>query len=91
MSDSIRNISRRDLTAPSAASGNWAFEAVNAGSLARIADATEKMSVRYDQLVEDRDRYKRWYDDERARNKKLRNRVAGLQGAFGRIKKKLSR
>lgn len=62
-------------------------EQINVGSLQRIADAAEKMAQNYTSLIEELDRYKRWYEEERKRSQKLRNRVAGLQGAFRRFRK----
>lgn len=59
------------------------------GCLQRIANAVEVMSVRYTDLIDERDRYKRWYEEERARNKKLRYRITGLRGAITRLKGKL--
>ncbi len=64
------------------------FEAINAGSLQRIADATEKMAQNYVKLEndykymrEDRDRY-------RARYEKELKRSAAYRGVINRMKKK---
>ena len=62
------------------------LEQVNCGSLLRIADAAEKMAASYDQLREERDRYKRWYEREQADNKRLRRSNAALRGHLKRAK-----
>lgn len=70
--------------------GSITSERINVGSLQRIADAVEKMSGSYNNLIEERDRYKRWYEEERTRSKKLRNQLAGTQGHVTRLRNKLT-
>lgn len=65
-----------------------ALDHLKIGCLQRMADALEKMSGSYSSLIEDRDRYKRWYEEERARNKKLWHRNIGLRGAITKLKRK---
>lgn len=71
---------------------NWSshstIEEINAGSLQRIADATEKMAQNYTKLEndykfmrEDRDRY-------RARLESELKRTAAYRGIINRMKKK---
>lgn len=67
--------------------GNDSIEHINAGSLQRIADATEKMAASYDSMRNDRDRYKRWYEDERARRQKRDRQIASLRGVITRLKR----
>ncbi len=38
-------------------------------------------------LIEERDRYERWYEDERKEKLRLYRRVASLKGAITRLKK----
>ena len=61
-------------------------EHINAGSLQRIADATEKMAVNHVQLMFDRDRYKSYYETERATSKRLRNENNALRSVISRLK-----
>jgi ribosomal protein S17E len=63
-------------------------EHLRTGCLQRIADAVEKVAANYQRLIDDRDQYKRWYEQERASSKRLANRVAGLRGAITRLKRK---
>lgn len=71
---------------------NWngenALEAINTGSLQRIADATEKMASNYIQLQNDRDMYKRWYDCEKAEKEALYRKVSALKGVITKLKKR---
>jgi hypothetical protein len=75
--------------------GNWTstgtVESINAGSLQRIADATEKMAGSYIALQADRDRYKKWYE-ERGEVVAQRNAtIAGLRGHNTRLKNQLAK
>ena len=72
---------------------NWnstgAIEHINAGSLQRIADATEKMAGNYVRMENDLERYKRWYEAERKLTAQLLKSNASLRGHFKRLKKSL--
>lgn len=57
------------------------------GALMRIADATEKMASSYTSLQNDRDMYKRWYQEGNVRNQKMARRIAALQGVITKMKK----
>jgi len=59
---------------------------IDTGSLLRIADAVEKMAQNIIELEADRDRYKLWYEREKALRKKCKNCVAGLRGAITKLK-----
>lgn len=63
-------------------------EHIQLGAVLRIADACEKMAANHQQLLNDRDRYERWYELEKTSNKRLQNRISGLKGYIKRIKKK---
>lgn len=67
------------------------YEAINAGSLQRIADATELMARSYVALIEERDRYKRWYEEERAVSARQRGRIRSLRGVITRLKPKAAK
>jgi len=57
------------------------------GCLLRIADATELMAKNHQRLLDERDRYKIWYEQERKTNQRLLNSNAGLRGYIKRLKK----
>jgi len=76
----MRDASRKEFTT------NDTLEAINAGSLQRIADATEKMAGSWTALVADRDRYKRWYQESNVKISHLENRVRALRGAVTKAK-----
>lgn len=59
---------------------------IQLGCLQRIADAVEKMASSYDAMREDRDRYKRWYEDEQAATGRLCRSNAALRGHIKRLK-----
>ncbi len=61
-------------------------ETIKLGALLRIADALEVIQINYAQLVADRDWHKKRLDSEKAENKTLYKKVAGLRGAYKRLK-----
>jgi hypothetical protein len=64
------------------------LEHVNAGSLQRIADALEKVSANYNYLLSEKERYKKWYEQE-CNNVKSRDRViSALRGQITKLKRK---
>lgn len=82
--NTLRQESKKDWTS----AGN--LEHINAGSLQRIADATEKMARNFTSLQEDLDLYKRWYEQEKARVKVRDNQIRGLKGALTKANRKVS-
>lgn len=66
---------------------NKTIEHINAGSLQRIADATELMTKNYVDCQDTRDTYQRWYKEEQAKTQKLALRVAALKGVITKLKK----
>jgi hypothetical protein len=70
-----------------AAGQNVTWQEVRDAALLRIADATEKMSGHYSVLIEERDRYQRYYKNEEARRIGLERRARGLRGVITRLKK----
>lgn len=60
---------------------------INLGSLQRIADATEVMAGNFIALQNDRDLYRRWYNEQRQNTEKLYNRIRSLKGHITRLKK----
>jgi len=63
-------------------------DSLKTGSLMRIADACELMVKNHDQLVSERDRYKRWYESERQAREHADRRCNSLRGVITRMKKK---
>lgn len=62
-------------------------EEILIGAAQRIADATEAMAQNHIKLQNDRDQYKRWYDDGREERDRLYRRIAALQGVITKLKK----
>lgn len=81
-------MNNRDKSRSEWNSSQSTLEAINSGSLQRIADATEKMASNYTQLQNDLDLYKRWYNDESEQNKKLTKQISSLKGIITKLKKK---
>lgn len=71
---------------------NWnvktTFEGINCGSLQRIADATELMAKRHQELQADAELFKTLYYRERERKNELLRRVGALKGVITRMKRK---
>lgn len=61
---------------------------INSGSLQRIADATEKMASSYDNLRNDRDLYKKWYEEGNENRNKLERKISALRGVITKLKKR---
>ncbi|HEY3874798.1 MAG TPA: hypothetical protein VGM92_04945 [Candidatus Kapabacteria bacterium] len=70
---------------------NWTSssttEHINAGSLQRIADATEKMALNWGTLVRERDQYYKWYLERGETIKHLRGTIAAMKAWNTRRKK----
>lgn len=64
------------------------LEGLQVGALQRIAAATELMAKNHQQLIDERDRYKKWYEEERATVHKRDRTIRGLRGALTRAKRK---
>lgn len=80
----LREASRKDW------GGNNTVADINAGSLQRIADATELMAKRYTELIDERDRLKRWADEARDRAYRVERSNAALRGVVTRLKKRIA-
>lgn len=63
------------------------LEQINTGCLMRIADATEKMAQRHIELIEQRDRFERFYRAEQKRTAHLEHSNAALRGHLKRAKR----
>lgn len=63
--DNFTRMSRAEWSGPSTT------ENIRTGCLQRIATATEAMASNHVKLIEERDRYKRYYEESREHNKTL--------------------
>ena len=63
------------------------YDQIKLGSLLRIADATELMAKNYRQLIEERDQYKKRYEESLEGGNHLRLRIAALQGVVTKMKR----
>jgi predicted DNA-binding ArsR family transcriptional regulator len=80
MSKNFRDLSRDGWI------GKGTMENINAGSLQRIADATETIAKSYDQMRENRDYWKKRCEDEMACSKRLAASNRALRGVIKRVK-----
>jgi hypothetical protein len=81
----FRDESRREYGTE--AEGGVSLDQMNAGSLQRIADATEMMAQNHIRLQSDLAQYKRWYNEEREQNRHLERRIRSLKGVITRLRK----
>lgn len=86
MSDTMRKISRTDFTSRN---GNT-IEAINAGSLQRIADAQELMAKNHSDLVGERDRAKANAAYWRQQADLSAGSIRALKGVVTKLKKQLA-
>lgn len=68
---------------------NNSLECINTGSLQRIADATEKMASNYIALENDRNYYKRRYEEKQSECERMARRIFALKGVITKQKNKL--
>lgn len=64
------------------------LDQINAGAVLRIADACELMARRHLDLIDERDRFERWYRDEQRRREAADRRVSALRGVITKMKRK---
>ena len=69
-------------------SAGLTWEVVNAGSLQRIADATEKMAESYDSMRNDRDFWKRIAESRLTERDALQRQVNALRGVITKMKRR---
>lgn len=63
-------------------------DSIKLGALLRIADAAELMAKYLQQLINERDQYKRYYEEKRESCNRMGRRISALQGVITRMKKK---
>lgn len=81
----LKDVSRTDYTAAAPT-----IENINAGSLQRLAAASELMARNYNTLIEEAARHKRWYEDERDRCRRHARTITALRGVITRMSRKVS-
>lgn len=84
MTDNLRQHSIRNYVSDS---DRATVEEIAAGSLQRIADACEKMAIRYTELIDRTDRAERWYADEQIRRRHLERQLSAAKGRITKLKK----
>ena len=87
MNSSWKDASRIAWENGSLSDAQLGTERLTVGCLQRIADATEKMAHNYQQLITERDRYERWYEQEKRSRQALERRVAALRGRITKLLK----
>ena len=59
------------------------------GCLQRIADATELMAKNWSALMDERNRYERWYIEQKNRTDLSERRRAALRGVITRLQRRM--
>jgi len=82
----------RDASKSSWSSRNWTptVEEINCGNLQRIADATELMAKRYEELIQKAEFEERRANRYASRLETEQRRTAALRGVIGRMKRQRS-
>ena len=57
--------------------------------LQRFADATEAVARNYNNLLAEKERFERWYHEERAKREKLERSIVAYKSNYTRLKNKL--
>jgi hypothetical protein len=83
---SIKSNSRKDWGYPEGDFKLNTSEIITQGAIMRIADATEVMARSYNDLIRDRDNYKRYYSEQCDRVQKLHKTISALKGHITRLK-----
>lgn len=78
----MKEYSRHNFT------GNGTVEHIQIGAVLRIADATEKMALRYTELIDKAARLDRSNDYLRTENHRQRLSISALKGQITKLKKK---
>jgi len=86
--NSYRKISRTDWGTNDSAFTQDQFKL---GAILRIADALEVIAKNNQNLIEEVEKYKRWYATEEKENQYLRRSVSGLKGYITKVNKVKSR
>jgi len=65
-------------------------EQLQLGCLQRIADATELTAKNYVQMQNELEKYKRWYQEERAEKERLQRSIVAHKANYTRLKNKIN-
>lgn len=65
-------------------------EQLTFGALQRIADAAEKVADNLITLMHERDKYKRWYEEQQKENKTLSKKLNAYKGIIKRLKARIN-
>ncbi len=87
MSKSHKDISRQSWNLDNRES--LTNDDIKIGCLQRIADATETMAKNYNQLFEEKEKFRKWYYEERAKRQHLERSITTYKGNYTRLKNKL--
>ena len=82
----LREVSKQNY---GSSAPNTTFDEIKVGSLQRIADATEMMARRYEELIRERDQYKRWYEDAARQSQERERSITSLRGVITKLKQRL--
>lgn len=85
MGENIKTMSRKEWSHDANS-----LEAINAGSLQRIADATEKMAQRHTELIRQRDDFERSANYWRGQSDQKDFNIRSLKGQVTKLRKKLA-
>lgn len=64
------------------------LDQINTGAILRIADATEVMAKHHQDLINDRDWYKKRYEEGLEDLKKLDRKITAMKGVITKLKRK---
>lgn len=85
MQQSLKEASRSSYLVPEQGA---TLEHVKIGLLQRMADATEAMAKEHNELLRQKDLYRRWYEEERGKVASLQKTVSNLRGQITKLKNK---
>jgi hypothetical protein len=69
---------------------NISSDKIQLGAILRIADSLERIEQPYLRLLAERERYERWYNEEKVKRRKLERQNAAYRGVINRMKKQKS-
>lgn len=79
--------SRLDYWSETSENSGLCAEQVRTGAILRIADAAEKMALNHSLLIDERDRYKKFFNESIAERGRLERSNAALRGAITRLRR----
>ena len=86
MADDLKKHSRNSFLVPGFDMGQ--LSPVKTGALQRIADSLEKMEQPFVILLSEREKYERWWKEERQASERMAKTISSLRGVITRMKKK---